>query len=105
MYVQETILDGKIGMEFTYVCNEPAWDRFDEIGEKMLLNTAGRSVRAFSPYGGRIERGIRQTGYLGCVDMINDPAFELAIQRTLLCLKNICDPESAPTPRFCGAVH
>ncbi len=58
-----------------------------------------------SPYGGRIERGIQQTGYLGCVAMIEDEAFELAIQRTLLCLKNICDPESAPTPRFCGAVH
>jgi hypothetical protein len=105
MYVQERILDGKIGMEFIYVCNEPAWDRFDEIGEKMLLNTAGRAVRACSPYRGRIERGIRQTGYLGCVAMIGNEAFGRAIQRTLLCLKNICAPESAPAPTLTGAVR
>jgi hypothetical protein len=100
MYVQETISGGMIGMEFTYVCNESAWGRFDELGEKRLLNTAGRVVRAFSPYGGPIERGMSRTGYLGCVDMMHDPAFELAIQRTLLCLKNICDPESVPAAGF-----
>ncbi|TCU13706.1 hypothetical protein [Rhizobium sullae] len=90
MYVREAVEDGKIGLEFTFVCNESAWDRFDVISETKILNTVGRVVNAFAPFGASIERGMRRLGFRGCMSVIDDPAFELAIQRSLLCMKEVC---------------
>lgn len=47
----------------------------------------------------RFERRMRSLGFRACMTFIGDQALELAIRRSLFCIKKVCFEQEIPRPR------